>query len=129
MASYPAINIQHPISQEIVLGRKTVETRTYPVPPKYLGKEMILVETPGSNGLFAARAVALIRFKRSYKYASKKAFYLDYDRHLVSKESIWAWKDKAKWGWEVELIKVFSKPIKIRKRRGIVFTASLELPT
>lgn len=41
------INIQFPISQLIVDGSKTIETRTYPIPDHYIGKEMILIETPG----------------------------------------------------------------------------------
>ena len=37
------INIQFPISQLILSGDKTVETRTYPIPERYLGVDLALI--------------------------------------------------------------------------------------
>ena len=38
---YTALNVQYPISQDILSGEKTIETRTYVIPEKYLGKESV----------------------------------------------------------------------------------------
>ena len=101
----PGINIQFPISNLIADGFKTVETRTYPIPKNYLNQEMYLVETPGKRGKFKARAIAIIKFTGCFEYLSKKEFRKDQTRHCVEKESLWDWDEKAKWGWEVKLIK------------------------
>ena len=50
----PAINIQFPISELILSGKKTIETRTYALPEKYIERDLYLIETPGSNGAFKA---------------------------------------------------------------------------
>jgi hypothetical protein len=123
----PGINIQYPISQLIVNGSKIIETRTYPLPTKYLGKDLFLFETPGPDGHFRARVIAIIRFSNSFKYASKKKFYEDSKRHLVNEDSPWSWKEKPKWGWKVESVSPLKKPVEIAQRRGIVFTSSISI--
>lgn len=124
MKSLPAVNIQFPISRAILDGTKVIETRTYPLPSHYVGKEMFLVETPGKNGDFAARIVAIIRFGESFKYESAAAFYRDSKRHLVSPDSPWAW-DKPKWGWPIVHVETYEAKIPRQVRRGIVFTNEL----
>jgi hypothetical protein len=126
--SYPGINIQFPISQLIISGKKTVETRTYPIPSHYVGIEMALIETPGKKGNFTARVIGIVRFGPSFKYKSKKEFYSDFKRHHVTADSPWAWTgNKKKWGWPVEMIKPLNSTIPIKKRTGIKFTKSIEL--
>lgn len=125
--NYTGINIQYPISEDILSGSKIIETRTYPIPEKHLGKELLLVETPGRQGKFKSRIRAVIVFEECFKYKSKKEFYNDFDRHLVSKESPWAWKDKSKYGWKVRVIKLFNNPKPINKRLGIVYTSDLTI--
>lgn len=124
---YVGINIQWPISQDILIGKKTIETRTYPLPEKYLNQELVLIETPGLEGKFKARIIAIIKFTNCYRYKDKLEFYKDVNLHLVEKESIWAWKDKPKFGWRVEVVKKLSQPITVNKRKGIVFTKDLKL--
>jgi len=125
--TYTGINIQWPISELILSGEKTVETRTYGIPEKYLNEPMVLIETPGKQGKFKARIVAVIKFTNCFKYTSKTAFYKDVDRHKVEKGSMWAWDpEKPKWGWEVEIIKTF-KPKAAPSKKGIVFTKGIEL--
>lgn len=123
---YSGINIQWPISQDIISGNKSVETRTYPLPSKYLNKEILLIETPGRRGSFKARAIAIIRFTHSFKYKSKSEFKKDYKRHLVSSDSEWAWSDKPKWGWEVTLVRTLEQPI-TNLPHGIVFRGNISL--
>ncbi len=127
MKEYDGINIQWPISELIASGKKTIETRTYPIPNKYLDKHILLIETPGKEGKFKARITAIIKFTECFLYKNKTTFYKDYKKHHVAKESPWAWTDKPKYGWEVEVIKVFSSPKKLSKRNGIRFTNSLTI--
>lgn len=123
----PGVNIQFPISRLILEGEKSVETRTYSLPEKYIGIDMAMIETPGKAGAFKARVVAIIRFGEPFKYASKREFRQDVKRHCVSAGSTWDWSDKAKWGWPVRVIKRLEKPKPFDGRKGIRFTASLEL--
>lgn len=107
-------------------GTKSIETRTYPCPEHLLNVDLLLIETPGKMGKFKARIIAIIRFSRCFEYKTEKEFYLDTNRHLVTKNSVWAWKDKRKWGWEIEYV----KPITIQdapNNRGIVFCNDLTL--
>jgi len=125
--TYTGINIQWPISQLILSGKKIIETRTYPIPEKYLNQEMLLIETPGKKRKFKSRITAIIKFTNCFKYKNKKEFYSDIKKHLVSRESEWAWRDKEKWGWEVEVIKLTSPSIEVTKKKGIVFTKNLKI--
>ncbi len=125
--SYTGINIQWPISQDILSGKKTIETRTYKFPEKYLGQELLIIETPGKLGKFKSRIVGKIIFSDSFKYESKKAFYEDQERHFVDKNSPWAWTEKAKWGWEIDSVIVFKDAKPLNKRPGIAFTTNIKL--
>jgi hypothetical protein len=108
-------------------NQKTIETRTYPVPAKYLGKELLIVETPGRNGDFKSRIVGTIVFSKCFKYATENEFYADFGRHKVSRDSPWAWTKVGKWGWIIKTIKPLPTPITMRKRPGIRFTRNLKL--
>lgn len=125
--AYTGLNIQWPISQDILSKNKTIETRTYPCPEKYLNKDLILVETPGKNGNFKSRIVAIIRITSCFKYKTKKDFYNDTHRHLVTKDSEWAWKDKEKWGWNIIIVKTINPPQAPSKRLGIKYTNDLTI--
>jgi hypothetical protein len=121
--SYMGLNIQYPISQLIIDGTKTVETRTYPLSNEKVGEIFALIETPGRDGKFKARVIALIRFTEVFPYTSSSEFYKDTKRHRVSPESPWKWNDeKPKWGWVVKVERVFKIPLQAPKKRGIVFT-------
>ena len=126
MTEFTGINIQWPISQDILSGKKTIETRTYKLPDHYLNVDMAMVETPGPKGRFKARIVAIIRFTSCFPYKNKKEFYEDYDRHLVDKNSDWAWKDKPKWGWKLEIVSNI-KPSVLCKQRGIIYRPGIHL--
>lgn len=124
---YTGINIQWPISQLIIAGDKTIETRTYPIPKKYLNQEMLLIETPGKMGNFRARIVAIIKFTDCFQYRSSAEFYADSKLHSVTKDSPWAWNSKGKWGWKVEVIKKLDNEIPAPTEKGIVYTQSISL--
>lgn len=122
---YTGINIQYPISQDILSGRKVIETRTYPIPKNYINEELLLVETPGKDGGFKARAVAIIVFSGCKKYSTKTEFYSDFEMHLVDKSSKWSWSNKPKWGWLIGMVEILEKPVEIKKKKGIIYTKDI----
>ena len=125
----PGINIQWPFSQLIVSGRKTIETRNYSLPQKYIGTDVALIETPGNKKEFKARIVAIVRFQEPFPYSSKSHFFSDYEKHLVDEQSPWAWRDgKKKWAWPLEIKVVYERPIGAPRRRGIRFTNKCAIP-
>lgn len=125
---YTGINIQWPISELILNREKTVETRTYSIPEKYLNEEMILIETPGKKGKFKARMRGIIRFTDCFEYKNKTAFYKDTDKHCVTPDSEWAYNPEiGKWGWTVEVVKVFDVTLPLQKRAGIKFSTGIVL--
>jgi hypothetical protein len=126
-STLPGVNIQHPISTLIAEGKKTVETRTYPMPESYVGQKILIIETPGPGGKFKSRAIAIAIFGPSFKYKSKAEFYSDFEKHKVSKDSKWAWKDKPKWGWPILEIVPIKEPFSINGKKGMRFTRSISV--
>lgn len=125
---YVGLNIQFPISQLILSGEKTIETRTYPIPKKYIGQTLLFIETPGPKGKFKSRIVAKIKFGESFLYSTKSHFMSDFVFHRVDENSKWTWKEnKPKWGWPIKKLQVFSTPKKPNKRIGIKYTVNLEI--
>ena len=123
------INIQTPWSELLINEVKSVETRSYPLPEKYVGEEIALIETPGRYGRFKARIIGTITFSHSFKYPDQRAWQDDHNRHCVAVDDpIYNWKDdKPKYGWVVSKVTKFDKPLDIRKRRGIIFTSGIKL--
>lgn len=121
------INIQWPISEKIISREKVIETRTYPIPEHLLGKEMALIETPGKTGKFKSRITAIIKFTECKRYRNKDEFYEDSNLHLVQKNSDWAWKDKTKYGWKVEIVEILTPSILFEGKKGIVYTKNIKL--
>ncbi len=125
---YIGINIQYPISKLILDGKKTIETRTYPLPKAYIGQELALVETPGRSGDFKARIMALITFGESFEYKNAASFYRDQKRHHVSPDSPWRWvQGKNKWGWPILKIKPFKQPKPAPLKKGIRYTHGIPI--
>lgn len=125
---YTGINIQYPISRLIFSGVKTVETRTYPIPPRLIGQELAIVETPGRSGKFKSRIIGTVVFGKSFKYKSAKAFYQDTSKHCVNLDSPWTWNSKkGKWGWPIQAIHKLKKEIPLPKRSGIIYSKNIEI--
>jgi hypothetical protein len=124
----PGINVQWPWSELLISGQKTVETRSYQLPKRYLGKELALIETPGPRGktlagIKSARIIGIITFSNCFQYPSRKAWQLDRSRHQVgdSDEMYNYNPDKQKWGWTVEKITKVFPPKPAPQKRGIIF--------
>jgi hypothetical protein len=117
------INIQSPFAELLINSDKCVETRTYPLPLKYEGEELALIETPGKIGKFKARIIGTITFSHSFKYDNLHEWISDYNRHRVEQESNFGWnEDKDTYGWVVSQIYKFDEPFPAPENKGIVFT-------
>lgn len=130
----PGINIQWPWSQMLLSGSKTIETRSYPLPRKYQGKPLALIETPGPSGrrqagITEARIIAIVIFGESFRYQTEKAWAAD-DRHLVkSDDPIFGFDlSKPKWGWPVSKIFPLKAPVAAPLKKGIVFSNNCRIP-
>ena len=62
----PEINIQAPWAEAIVSGRKVIETRLYPMPRKWVGQPLAIIETPGKARHFQRRIAGLVIFAPSW---------------------------------------------------------------
>ena len=132
----PGVNIQWPWSQLLLSGVKTVETRGYPLPAKYIGQELALIETPGPRGkkeagIERARIIGTIVFSGSIEYRSGGAWSKDRDRHQVQQDDpVFAFRaGTPKWGWVVEQVTKLIEPSAAPARRGIVFAARCAIPS
>jgi len=124
------LNIQTPWSFLLINGDKSVETRSYPLPKKYEGVELALVETPGKYGKFKSRIIGAITFSHSFEYPNERSWIDDYQRHKVEQnDSQYGWNySKPKYGWVVSDIKKFDHHIPAPKKKGIVFTKNCKVP-
>ena len=126
----PGLNIQSPWSQLIIEGRKSIETRTYPIPKKYIDNPMWLIETPGKLGKFKARVIGIVTFSGSKEYLTAFDFYSDSEKHLIYPDNeTYAFNEKKKkFGWIVSEIKPmhhFPAPTK----KGIVYASPFTNPS
>lgn len=125
----PGLNVQYPWTELLLSGKKTVETRTYPIPSKYIGVELAIIETPSkgradSNNPKEARIVGTIVFGAPFKYESMKSWKADSKKHLVENEDLqFSWKERkgVVWGWPVQKITRLKTPRPRPDVRGIVF--------
>ena len=128
--SLPGINIQAPWAELILSGEKQIETRTYCLPKKYIGKPLAIIETPGSNANFKARIIGIAVFGESIQYDSRNSFIKDFDLHLVeSTHLLFGWKaTKEKWGWPVTVAYKLDEHSNPPRPRGIVFCNECVIP-
>jgi hypothetical protein len=123
----PGINIQWPWSRLILSGEKTVETRHYPIPQKYIGQPLAIIETPGPKKEGSPRRsqiIGVVVFSTCFAYTSENKWKSDKRRHLVpGNHAQFSFdKEKTKWGWEIESVHTLKKPIRPPKKRGLLYT-------
>lgn len=126
--SIAGLNVQAPWSEHIVNGEKSIETRFYELPNKHINQPIALIETPGPNGKFKARIIAIVYFSESFMYQNKKHFFKDVKKHLVTSGDFDWIPEKHKWGWPIKKIYVLQKPVEPPKPRGIVFASKCTIP-
>ena len=110
----PGINIQAPWAEAIVSGHKVIETRFYPMPRKWVGQPLAIIETPGQARTFTRRIAGLVIFTESWCYADKRAFARDRTRHLVDPDDLhFGWQEdwKPKWAWPIRWVEVYQQPL------------------
>lgn len=63
-------------------GKKTIETRSYALPAKYIGIPIAIIETPGplgkKQGIQDTQIVGLITFSECFKYSSRALWETDF---------------------------------------------------
>ena len=125
------INIQSPWAELLLEGKKTIETRAYALPPKYWGKDLALIRTPGSSKELRSEIIGIIRFESCFKYSSKDEWTSDLKKHLVPIDhpQFKFLISKPKFGWKVTQVKRLRRAIIPPKPRGIVFASNCKIPT
>ena len=128
----PGINIRAPWAQLILEGKKTIETRFYPLPAHYVGRDVAIIETPGPEGKFRSRVIGIVVFGECFVYETEESFYQDLPRHCVhpnSDDFTWESGDgKRKWGWPILSVRAAHSELPPRHRRGIVYSKSVPVP-
>lgn len=126
---YPGLNVQTPWAGLIASGKKTVETRFYPLPAKYIGRELLIVETPGPRHEFRRRPLVIVTFGESFRYTTRAEFYADSDRHLITAETkAFNWmRGRTKWGWPITSARPIKGTIPADFRTGIVFSRAIPI--
>jgi hypothetical protein len=126
----PGLNIQAPWAQAIVSGRKVIETRFYPLPEKWVGQPLAIIETPGQARRFTRRIAGLVIFGRSWRYADKGSFAHDQLKHLVRPDDpLFGWRldDKPKWAWPVQWVEAHQQSLPPGFRAGIRYARAVEI--
>jgi DNA repair photolyase len=126
----PGINLQAPWAQALVSGQKVIETRFYPMPEKWVGQPLVIIETPGKAGRFRSRIAGVVIFGPSWCYADKAAFARDRARHLVDPDDPhFGWREggKPKWAWPVRWIEAYQQPLPAGFRAGIRYARAVEV--
>ena len=124
----PGINIQREWCELILAGKKTVETRDYPLPQSYKKVPIALIQTPGS-GRGVTQIPGIIIFSDSFLYKSKKSWSRDRYRHCVPETHRYFRyvSGKHKWGWKIAEVYRFDHPVDPPKRRGMLYTRRCQL--
>lgn len=125
----PALNVQRPWAMHIVSGKKSIETRTYPLPRSYIHRPILLIETPGSVKRAPSRIIGVVIFGEPFQYRDKESFDNDQLKHLVKPGDDFYWTSKSKkWGWPVVKRLTYSYAVPTAARRGIVYTREVPVP-
>ena len=128
----PGLNIQAPWAEAIVSGRKVIETRFYPLPQKWVGRPLAIIETPGKARHFIRRIAGLVIFDASWSYPDKATFSQDHARHLVDADDRqfgWQADSKPKWAWPVRWVEAYQQPLPADFRAGIRYASAVEILT
>ena len=114
------LELQEPWAGAVVDGTKPIETRTYSLPPKLIGKRIMILQSPagkvGVSGMGnvidlspssdspGAKIIGWCEFGSVKEYTNQADFEADEKQHLVTPESGYGWKkDKTMvvYGWVV----------------------------
>jgi hypothetical protein len=127
----PGINIQWPWSELIISGSKRIETRNYPLPSKYIGKQLALIETPGKvkGHPQTASIRAIVTFGEAFLYEDANQWESDFKKHRVPLDHpdfVFS-PQKKKYGWPITKVERLDTTSKPPYPRGIVFASACEI--
>jgi hypothetical protein len=126
----PGMNIQAPWAEAIVSGRKVIETRVYPMPRRWIGQSLAIIETPGKARHFKRRIAGVVIFEPSWCYPDQAAFARDRAKHLVDPHDQrfgWRGDDRPKWAWAVRWVEAYQQPLPASFRAGIRYARAVEI--
>ena len=121
-----ALEVQAPFSQYIATGRKTIETRSYPLPDELLKRPILLCESShgvamvsnikgdvvlrGQEGL---HIIGVITVNKCEEYKSFEEWEQDREQHMVPPSSLYDWSPTPtgrRWGWFIEAVENYEQP-------------------
>ena len=122
------LNIQHPFSQLILTGDKTIEARRYALGRHDIahpGEELFIIETLGEGARAAlvgeaavgpppraAQVVGTTIFSKSSQYTSARSWERDRPKHRIAEGSAHDWSGKDEMhAWHVAEVKRFREPV------------------
>ena len=119
-------DVRYPWTEQLMSGKKTIETREYPLPSRYLHQTLALYETHVEEVKEVKEkedqeedhqkddcCVGLIQFCSCKEYTSKEQWSQDSDKHGVPSDATseeFGWVDGIKkYGWEVSFVEKTKK--------------------
>ncbi|GKY95507.1 hypothetical protein MPSEU_000512400 [Mayamaea pseudoterrestris] len=112
-----ALEMQAPWAEALTSGQKTIETRTYELPPALIGRKILILQSPPGidrtsslgdtifyNATPHVRITGWCIFNNVKRYKTQTEFEGDQSSHLVAPTSGFAWKDgptELMYGWVV----------------------------
>ena len=129
-----ALEVQFPYSRLILNGKKSIETRSYPLPDDLRGTRIFLLESlPGEDGVSrlgdniagsqeGLSLVGEIFISKFKEYVSENEWGSDRGEHMVPKESIYEWaptESGRRYGWIIERVVPYeiALPVPTMRRR------------
>lgn len=105
----PALYVRSQWARRIAEGSKSIETRGYRMPDKYLGEWVAIVQ---SNRGEKSKVVCLAYISGSFKYISEQEFRCDAAAHRIPKGHIlYDWgTTPEKWGWKIAMVAGIGDP-------------------
>ena len=121
--------VSYPWTERLLNGKKTIETRTYALPNKYLHRTLALYEThtksnTSSGGGMRDRCVGLIEFGSCKEYLTKEEWSNDSAQHCVAPDAAadkFGWIDGIpRYGWKVAYVQRTKRhPLPMRFERDV----------
>jgi hypothetical protein len=124
-----ALEVQKPFSEYIATGIKTIETRSYPLPSRLIGKTIFLCESVGAEaqsflgddieaGQLNVSIIGEASFGSCFEYTCREHWDEDTTKHMVPSGSKYDWasgESGRRWGWVVEGCRKYENPTPVPK--------------
>ena len=127
----PALNVRNELSNkfadDIVAGRKTIETRRSRSMDPLIGERVKIIRTTGKGS--EAMVIGEATVGEPVFYRTKAQFEEDFEKHLVPSDSGFGFSDGGKYGYPMIDAEKYDKPYKAPKNKGIVFTKNVGGPS